>query len=103
MTARSENRWQRQNRAYFDKPFGLAHPDAHPSVEQAVLQYPTKAQVKHWMWCYFDDYIDGRGELQTTQLVEAYAISHPEAYPWLDDRTHWIWDIPIDIAQQMGC
>lgn len=102
MTARSEQRWPRHNRAYFDKPFGLAHPNAHPPVKQPGAKPLTRARVRRWMLCNLEDYIDDCGELQATQIVEAFALLHPEADPWLDDPTHWIWGIPIQIAAQHG-
>jgi hypothetical protein len=42
------------------------------------------------------DYIDC-GEVQCTQLAEyvAHDLNHSE---WLDDETHWIWDLAVDLA-----
>ena len=102
MSARSEHRWQRYNRAYFDKPFGLAHPDAYSPTEQPAAPLPNRALVRRWMIAYLEDYIDDCGELQATQLVEAYALLHPQVDHWLDDPTHWIWEIPIQIANRYG-
>lgn len=43
------------------------------------------------------DFVDSAGEVKLTQLAEntAYHFKHDE---WLDDELHWIWDLPIEVA-----
>ena len=43
------------------------------------------------------DFWNEFGDVRCTQLAEAAAITfdHPE---WLDDETHWVWDLAVDIG-----
>lgn len=101
MTARSEQRWQRQNRSYFNKPFGLAHLNAHPPVEQPATRLPTKAQVRRWMISNAEDHLDECGDLDMTNLVDTYCILNPCIAHWLDDPEHWIYYMAWEVGQKL--
>jgi hypothetical protein len=63
---------------------------------------PSRAAVKRWMLLYMqskagDHLFDGKtGELNTTLLAEnaAHAFDHDE---WLDDETHYIWEVAFEV------
>jgi len=59
-----------------------------------------KSKVLKWMIAELefnrDNYID-MGSVNLTKLAEgaAHAFDHDE---WLDDETHWVWDVAITAA-----
>lgn len=64
----------------------------------------TKKQVRRFMRMELEDrdhpdlWFDG--EINYTRLVEnaAWHFDHDE---WLDDETHWVWDLAVEIADSM--
>ena len=102
MSYRAEMHYQQLNRRQVDEM--LSHtlvvrpPYAKQQDRSEPLRLPSKAQVKRWFRRNVDSYIDC-GEVQCTQMVEAFCAEYPECDRWLDDDTHWVWDIPIDIEQ----
>ncbi len=58
----------------------------------------TRTQIKSAMILSLNrgDCLDG-GEINHTMLAETAALDcdHPE---WLDDETHVVWDLAIDVA-----
>lgn len=65
----------------------------------------SRATVKKWMVANAADCVERSGprrELNTTQLAEnaAHAFDHDE---WLDDGTHWVWDIALEVDRRADC
>ena len=60
----------------------------------------AKARARQWMYGNYQDFVEC-GELQCTQLVEQFSIENPGHDHWLDDSTHWIWDLPIDLEERL--
>lgn len=61
----------------------------------------SKSQVKSWMRKNVKDYEDRKtGEINTTQLAEAAAGEFDKngLGDWLDDETHWVWDVALEVA-----
>jgi hypothetical protein len=59
----------------------------------------NKNKVKRYMQKEVKNLVDRRtGEVNTTQLAEnaAHEFDHDE---WLDEETHWVWDLAVDVAE----
>lgn len=51
------------------------------------------------MGAHAHEHVDPRtGELNHTGLAEAAAV-HFDGQRWLYDETHWIWDLPFEVAE----
>lgn len=62
-----------------------------------------KSKVRNWMRSHAHEYEDKRtGEVNATELAEAAAdeFGHKDVGDWLDDETHWVWDLAADAAEQ---
>lgn len=63
----------------------------------------NRKNVKRWMLRNLDlrDYIDACGELDLTRLAEDAAAEFGQDLRGgpLDDETHWIWYLPIEVAE----
>jgi len=62
----------------------------------------NKAEVRKFMFQELQDYSntevwDELGDVKCTALAESAALifDHPE---WLDDETHWVWDLAVDLG-----
>jgi len=65
----------------------------------------TKVNAKAWGVRFAEDFVDPRtGELNMTDLAEAIAdhfnVNHLNGP--LDDETHWIWDVSLEVAEETG-
>ena len=61
---------------------------------QKKMETNLKIRVRRWMQLHCNEYESA------TQLAEncAYYFDPENSYEsWLDDETHWIWDIAIDV------
>lgn len=69
---------------------GAARTTAAPANKNKVKRYMQK-EAQH---------VEDRrtGEVNTTQLAEnaAHEFDHDE---WLDDETHWVWDLAVDVVE----
>jgi hypothetical protein len=55
--------------------------------------------MRIWMLNNVANHVDRRtGEVNLTSLAEACA-HHFDAHHWLDDDTHEVWDLAIDVAE----
>jgi hypothetical protein len=102
MSNQSEKRWRNGNRARFEEvcpPDRFPHPAAKPAQSQVINLLPSKDYCRRWMKnnIQFDDC----NEVNCTGMVETFAIIHPQCDHWLDDDTHWIWDLPVEIENQI--
>jgi hypothetical protein len=98
MTARQEKQYQQLNRAQCSDMLPLRllpHPDAYTPAK-AATRLPSKAQARRWFSGNYQDFIEC-GEICSTQMVESFAASYPECAHWLDEETHWIWDLPVEL------
>ena len=97
MGVRSEQRWVRrcieQHREVSDaarqaEALGMQRAPRKPVITPPPL--PTRREVKRWMLLNADC-----DDVSTT-LAEsaAAALDLPEA--WLDDETHWLWDVALE-------
>jgi hypothetical protein len=57
----------------------------------------------HMIQCLDLDYatFSDCGEVNCTKLAEN-AASYLDHDEWLDDETHWIWDVAVDMAEEYG-
>lgn len=55
---------------------------------------PTRREVKAWMLRNADDCDEG-----CTRLVEAAAAGLDLPEQWLDDETHWLWDVAFEVNE----
>ena len=87
-----ELRYQKLNRASFDRPTPFPAPRSQPYAAPPLPVQPktSKAKVRRWMEANWERY-DG-----PTEIVEGFAATYPEFAHWLDDRNHWIWDLAVD-------
>jgi hypothetical protein len=63
----------------------------------------NETAVRTWMLRHLDEHRSRRtGEVNWTSLCEAAAGSFDQDYEDgpLDDHTHWIWDLAIDVDEQ---
>jgi len=60
----------------------------------------TRQHVKRYMISVAKNHLDN-GRLNFTSLAEAAAhqFNHDE---WLDDETHWVWDLAVDVGDKLG-
>ena len=63
----------------------------------------TKVNAKAWARRVADGFVDPRtGELDMTDLAEGIAdhfnVNHVGGP--LDDETHWIWDVSLEVAEE---
>jgi len=62
-----------------------------------------RKKVTQWMrdevTLYPNFYLDC-GELNCTELAEAGAIAHKHT-EWLDDADHWIWELPVELSDEL--
>lgn len=104
MSYKAEQRYQKLNRRQIDEMLSqtpvVRPPYAKQQPQPDPLRLPSKAQARRWFINRVEDYIEC-GEVQCTQMVEAFCAEYSECDRWLDDDTHWIWDIPIDIEQSL--
>lgn len=59
-------------------------------------------QVKRYMRQTWRDHREREtGEVIATPLAEdaAWTFGHNE---WLDDETHWVWDLAVEVAEEFG-
>ncbi len=56
----------------------------------------TRQQVKRWMQEHAHEHYDCDC-VGTTKLAEACADEF-EHWEWLDDETHWIWEVAVEVA-----
>jgi len=77
----------------------LSHPEKHDPVE-AKIRLPSKAQARRWFSDNYQDFIEC-GEICCTQMVESFAAERPECAHWLDEETHWIWDLPVELEEKL--
>lgn len=70
---------------------------------QETAEDLTKEEVKNWMLMALDtdaeSYADSGGEWNCTTLAENAAFNF-ESEAWLDDETHWVWDIAIEATEE---
>lgn len=62
----------------------------------------SRSTAKSWMAKNVKDYVDGKtGEVNATGLAEAAAdeFDAKDVGGWLDDETHWVWDIAAEVAE----
>ena len=97
MGAGSEKRYMQMVRRQSEEDERERHLRACLRADRTERQPPqpqprtaSKRQVRRWMDANAEEY-DG-----PTQLAEAAACEYPEAADWLDDETHWIWDLAAD-------
>lgn len=84
-----------------DKIKGLTHyyviyNDYCDKIREEQQFHPIAKQwMKNNKYDYADDFIGGN----YTKIAEgcAIALNHDE---WLDDKTHWIWDLAIEVLDQ---
>ena len=105
MGSAKENRARKFIRRQIDSEFPAPTLTPAMLVKQraatvAIRSTLTKAKVRRWMYDHYQDFMEC-GELQCTQLVEQFCISNPGHDHWLDDSTHWVWDLPIDIEDRL--
>lgn len=63
---------------------------------------PSRVAVKAWMRQNVKDFVDPKtGEVNTTELAESAAqqFDKNDLGGWLDDETHWVWDISVEVAE----
>ena len=62
-----------------------------------------KSKVRTWMRIHLEEYRDGRtGEINLTTMCEDAATEfgmNEEGGP-LDDDTHWIWDVSVEVTPE---
>lgn len=102
MGAAAESRWRRLIRKESDdrnrvlRELEAAHMDRSsfraPAAPARQLA-PTKAIVRRWMDANRDEYETA------TQLVEAANAALPLPAEFLDDETHWVWDLAISAGR----
>ena len=61
-----------------------------------------KEEVKNWMYMAIEtdreSYVDSAGEWNCTTLAENAAFNFDNE-GWLDDETHWVWDIAVEVTK----
>lgn len=60
----------------------------------------TRAEAKRWMRAHSAEHIDECGDVNFTSLAESCACAFDcadEGGP-LDDETHWIWDVAVEVG-----
>lgn len=63
---------------------------------------PSKVAVKAWMKKNAPTFEDKKtGEIDATGLAEAAAeeFDEKDIGGWLDDETHWVWDLAAEVAE----
>lgn len=97
MTVAAENRWRRRLRKENDDA-GLLRGQmevvgrpsvARPAIQLAPSGAPSRAQVSRWMRLHADEYETA------TALVEGANAEFDIPASWLDDDSHWIWDVAL--------
>lgn len=94
MSARSEARWKQRIQTENNKQNallgmieGMALSRSPRAITPTATQSIGKVQVRRWMNAIAK-------ECETmTELVEAANIALDLPSAWLDDETHWIWEI----------
>ena len=105
MSYRAEKRYQALNRRQTDEMLGqksTVRPSYSPRKQVAASSpsLPSKREAKRWFNANVESFFDC-GEVQCTQMVEGFCVEYPQCDHWLDDDTHWIWDIPVDIEASL--
>lgn len=63
----------------------------------------SKKEAKDFMFMALDidysNYTDSAGEINATKLVENAAFNF-DKYTWLDNDTHWVWDLALEVAEE---
>lgn len=60
-----------------------------------------RSEIMEYMTANREDNVDSETcEINATQLAEdtAWALGHAE---WLDDETHVVWDIAVEVSQRL--
>lgn len=98
MGAAKEYRMRQFNRRQFDKPVVLSavRESAYVKPETKKPQSVTRRQGVSWMRLNVEDFVEYE-EVNLTLLAEgcAHHFNHDD---WLDDETHWIHDIAVQVA-----
>ncbi len=69
-------------------------------AKRVVAAPANKNKVKRYMIQVAKNHVDRKtGEVNTTQLAEDAASEFDESDTWLDDETHWVWDLAVDVAE----
>jgi hypothetical protein len=102
MSNQSERRYRMLNQRQcaeliYQSPF--PHPAAKPAEPTVINPLPSKAYCRRWMKNNIE--LDDCNEVNCTGMVETFAIIHPQCDHWLDDDTHWIWDLPVEIENKI--
>ena len=61
---------------------------------RAASKTASKAAVRRWMIA------NAEGYAGPTQLAEAAACEYPELAVFLDEETHWVWDVAADCYEE---
>ena len=100
MSARSEARWKTKGQSENNQRYalmgmmeGLVLTRKTRDIIVPPLRNHSKAYVRQWMVVNADDYDNG------TQIAEAanIALNLPDA--WMDDETHWIWEMALEAME----
>ena len=61
----------------------------------------TKSRIKNWMRLQLSngEFRDSAGEILCGKMAEEAAWAHDVDH-WLDEETHWIWDVAVDVAEE---
>ena len=90
-----ELRAQRLNRASFDKKHSVLFLSLQPT-DQKTPKVMTKNQCRNWMKRNVECFLDDCNEVNCTGLAET-AAHEADCDHWLDDETHWIWDLAVEV------
>lgn len=107
MTVKQENRYRELLRKQCDLMASqniLPHPHAYTPDPQQPQKALSKAYVRRWMLSDVEWHLDEVGEVNCTSLVEGFVASHPEhryLEQWLDEETHWVWDLAANVANKV--
>lgn len=98
MGAAKEQRNRQFNRRQFDKAFNFpaVRKSAYAKPDTPKSQSITRQQGLSWMRLNVEDFFE-HGEVNSTLLAEGCA-HHFDRDDWLDDGTHWVYDMAVKAA-----
>ena len=99
-SARKENRWRKQLQEENDQRDKVKRElevlgrsvNTHKEAAKTIKSHPTRAVIRNWMRRNASDYESA------TELVEGASANFDIPAEWLDDETHWIWDIGATVS-----